>query len=469
LKTVLIVGVAAIVLTLAACGGGDGPVSSKTQLDYSNAGSARYSYAPYRSPSDIAWFSGQTYIGGDVEPQGGLRHVTTFENGTRFYMGAIRDGVGVDRLKNYETDLTTQDGENPYQLSGDGFAPFLIAPWLYLDAAFLDPENAEIAAAVFDSLRMLNDALPPEYQIELKDYFNGDAAYLGTILVRLESASSVNLECGANAVACAKSDHDVFGYTRSSTVIVPDDFDTSEYMHSRSVLVHELLHALGIWGHVDSVEFPDSLMGRSGGYIPNVTHILNKIDREVLQIMYMSEESGIYNDWGEWSDTSHHLAGRTEDGALNFGVALFNGLPQPWVRGTTPDMDLANNRRLYGTATWAGNFVGYSGPSPLLGDAELQVQLATLTDPDNEQDLRFRDIFYVNRFESTDYSDSSARWFPTRNIDYKINVHGNQFANMRGEGYEQGWVTGVFLGPQHEHMGGTLKRTDMVGAFGGSR
>ena len=248
-------------------------------------------------------------------------------------------------------------------------------------------------------------------------------------------------------------------------MIIPDDLDTSGYMYPRSTILHELLHALGIWGHVDSVEFPDSLMGKAGEYVPNLTHILNKIDREVLQIMYMSQESDIYNDWGEWSDVSHHLAGRTEDGHLNYGVALFNGLPQPWARGTTPDMVLADNRRLRGTATWEGHFFGYSGPSPLIGDAELQVRLATLADPDNEQDLRFRDIYFLNRFEDV----SQRSWFPTRDIDYKVNVYDNLFVNVQAEGYEEGWVIGAFLGEAHEHMAGTLKRTDMVGAFGGSR
>ena len=86
--------------------------------------------------------------------------------------------------------------------------------------------------------------------------------------------------------------------------------DTSDYRYSRSTIVHELLHALGIWGHVDSVEFPDSIMGKAGEHIPNLGYIISKIDREVLQIMYMSQQTDLYNDWGEWSDTSFHLVGR---------------------------------------------------------------------------------------------------------------------------------------------------------------
>ena len=160
--------------------------------------------------------------------------------------------------------------------------------------------------------------------------------------------------------------------------------------------------------------------------------------------------------------------GQSEDDALRFGVALFNGLPQPWVRGIEPNTALAENSGLFGTATWNGSLLGFSGPSPIAGSAALEVHLATLADPDNEQDLRFRDIYFVNRFES-DWSDSSDRWFHVRDIDYKVEVTGNGFKNVGGEGYEQGFVTGSFLGSEHEHMGGTVKRTDMVGAFGGTR
>ena len=77
----------------------------------------------------------------------------------------------------------------------------------------------------------------------------------------------------------------------SSVLLLPNDLDTSEYMFSRSLIVHELLHALGIQGHVDSIEFPDSIMGSEGEHIPNVGHIISKIDKEVLQIMYMNQRN----------------------------------------------------------------------------------------------------------------------------------------------------------------------------------
>ena len=460
----------ACALLLPACGGGE-QASQTAQLDYSNTAHPRHSYAPYQTRSHVFTWNGgpevrEAYIGGDLEPREALRHFRT-ENGIRYFMGASRDGVGVERLKNYEHDLITQDETDRYGLTGHGFMPFIIAPYMYLDRELLKPENAGILRALIDSVLILNDALPPEFQIKIVGAIpNPTVALAGSIVVNLESASVIGSICSPGAVACARNDFNrIWDYTRSSIVHVPDDLDTSGLMYPRSVILHELLHALGIWGHVDSVEFPDSIMGAAGEYIPNPGHVIGKIDREVLQIMYMSQKTGIYNDWGEWSDTSFHLVGRTEDGALNFGVALFNGLPQPWVRGATPDTVLADNRRLYGTATWKGSLLGFSGPSPLAGHAELHVRLSSLGDPDNEQDLRFRDIYYVNRFESS----GRDRWFRTRDIDYKVTVEGNWFQNVRGAGREQGLVTGAFMGRQHEHMGGTVKRTDMVAAFGGSR
>ena len=462
-------------MTLAGCmrGGGGGvpivPIGSVPQLDYSNTVAPRHSYTPYATPSHVHALTlsddvTEVYIGGDLEPRESLRHVETTPNGIRHFIGASRDGVGVERLKNYEQDLVTQDGADPDGLSGDDFEPFSVQPSLYLDPDLLASENAGILRALYDSVLILNDALPPEFQVVTVGTRATDIVYWGDIVVSLESPASIRSNCGETAVACARWST-IAGYTHSSVLHLPDDFDTSEYMFPRKVIVHELLHALGIHGHVDSVEFPDSIMGSEGEHIPNLGHIISKIDREVLQIRYMNQQTDLYNDWGEWSDTSFHWVGRTDDGTLNFGVALFNGLPQPWVRGTLPNMNLVDNDRLSGTATWSGSLLGFSGSSPLAGDAELQVRLSTLTAPDNEQDLRFRDIFFLNRFES----DSPDRWFHTRDIDYKVNIFGNDFHNVRGEGYEQGHITGTFLGPEHEHMGGTVKRTDMVGAFGGSR
>ena len=450
---------------VAGCGGGPAPVTPEDSQSYTPPVTPRLDYAPHATESDIHLWgksdgSSEIAIGPDVEPREPLRHVATL-NKIRYFMGASRDGVGVNRLGNYENDLISQE-------HGSGFVPFIVQPHLVLDLDLGAPENKAILRAVGDSVRILNDALPPEFHLEVYTPRAGYTVGPGEIFIRLEDPNSFAWGCRSNAVACAANNiiQGVYvDYTRSSEVYLPDDLDTSDFAYMRSTIIHELLHALGIWGHVDSIEFPDSLMGTAGETIPNLGYVISKIDREILQIMYMSQETDTYNDWGEWSDLSHHLMGQSEDEEMQFGVALFNGLPQPWARGMEPRVGLADNRRLRGTATWEGNFLGYSGPSPLTGDASLQVGLSTLSDPTAEQNLQFRDIFYVNRYGS----DSPDRWFPTRDIDYKVTIHGNTFFNVSGAGYEQGLVAGGFMGEYHDHMAGTVKRTDMVGAFGGSR
>ncbi len=256
--------------------------------------------------------------------------------------------------------------------------------------------------------------------------------------------------CGEGVVACATAP---IGRGWSSGVFVPDDLDAQGYSAAHTVIIHELLHSLGIWGHVDSIEFPDSIMGTVGDFFPNPGFVLHRIDREILQIMYMSQRTEEYNDWGEWSDTTLHLAGRSEDAMVNFGTALFNGLPQPWARGTLPDMDLEDNYLLRGTATWNGLLLGFSGVSAIGGDANLTVNLGTL-----KGNLGLHDIFFINR-------DGDDKWFPVRDVDYDVEIEGNNFWNTNGDGF----VVGSFMGPRHEGMGGTVKRADLVGAFGGKR
>ena len=457
MKTNLLSGVS--LLGLVACGSisttvDNEPVTSEPQAYIPTAGTHTYEEAA--SPARIhRTFLGDLHIGGNVEPRERLDLAFVTDDEIEMYMGASRDGVGVDRLANYGTDLRGSSSSN-------GLRPFTRAPLLYYDPDFDNPENEAMLLALFDSVLLLNDVLPPESHILWMGPKDSTVASYGEIFVSLESPSDISVNCSAMAVACASS-----GFNRS-LVRLPDDMDMAEFIYPRSVIVHELLHALGIGGHVDSIEFPDSIMGTAGEYIPNGRHIISKIDREVLQIMYMSQLTDRYNDWSEWTDTSFHLMGKSSDGNMQFGVALFNGLPQPWARGVYPGTYLEDSG-LTGSATWSGSLVGFSGPAPIAGGAELEVNMGTLATNGSEHDLRFRDIFYVNRIESQDVSDNSDRWFSTRNIDYKVKFNGNIFVNVIGDGYEEGWIDGAVLGNDHEHMTGAVKRTDMVGAFGGSR
>ena len=452
-------------LTLGACGGGPGLDEmalggfEQPGHDYTKAAYQSPNYHPHQMISHAYLWGDTVHIGGDLEPKEALRHIGIL-NGINYFMGASRDGVGVERLRNYETDLITKDGTVSPYWSSDGFYPFRVKPRVRLGSEF-GALDTETTAALLESVLILNDALPPEFQIEIAGdfyHYRGEPLYEGDIVVTALPPDGIQELCGEGAAACAINDISILGYTKNALVLIPDDFDASERAVSRQVVVHELLHALGIQGHVDHIEFPDSVMGTWGDFFPNPGFVIHRIDREILQIMYMSQRTETYNDWDEWSDTSLHLVGRSEDDFVHFGVALFNGLPQPWARGRFPDSDLADNWRLAGRVSWEGSLLGFSGPSPIAGDVELDVMLSRLHMPQN---LKFRDIYFLNRFES----EGPDRWFPIRNLDYKVDIAGNGFSHWSDEGL----IYGTFLGPEHEGMAGTIKRTDFIGAFGGTR
>ena len=183
--------------------------------------------------------------------------------------------------------------------------------------------------------------------------------------------------------------------------------------------------------------------------------------------MYMSQLTETYNDWGEWSDNSLHIMGMDKNDNVRFGTALFNGLPQPWVRGVRPITGLTNNNRLSGMVTWIGALLGFSGSAAVIGDVNFNVDIGLLADdPNSRHDLNFTDLSFVNRYNNDD------PWFPERNLEYQVGINpdSNIFWYVPSSPLdEEGLIRGSFLGEQHEAMGGTLKRSDLVGAFGGIR
>ena len=232
---------------LAGCGGGGeidvaAPGASDSYA-YTKSAYQSPNYHPYITGSHVYLLGETVHIGADVEPREMLRRVAT-ENGIHYFLGASRDGVGVDRLLNFSTDLKTRDGTVSEYVSNDGFYPFRTQPAVWVDEEFL--RYPEIAQALTDSIRILNDALPPEFQLDVAGTFKNldsslvNAALLeGNIAVRLAPRSEVTVFCGESAVACAVSNiPSVYGgYTSSATLVIPNDFDTSQYTLPRTVLV----------------------------------------------------------------------------------------------------------------------------------------------------------------------------------------------------------------------------------------
>ena len=449
-----------VVLFLASCGGGaPGPPAGDPDLEqphphhpYSRPGYVRPTY-PYLTGSPRGAGIDSVRIGGDVGPKSRIGVIipsSSFDTGIEISMGPSRDGIGPWRLLDYYDDLE----EVP--------TPFKVRPRLWLeDVPWCGVDCVpRFYQLMYLGVAILNDVLPPEFQIEFAGTFSSSDEYdrlysqEGNIGVLLGTPSQIDEYCGTGAAACAfMKTFNLTNHMFSSGVLLPEAVESMGEHAAMTLILHELLHALGIRSHVDSIQFPDSIMGTHGDFFPTLPFVLHRIDAEFLQAMYMSQKTDSYNDWDTWSDTALHLMGRSGDGMVNFGTALFNGLPQPWARGVMPDVDLDDNPGLRGTATWKGYLLGFSGVSPIMGGAGLRVNLRTL-----EGELKFGDIIFANRLDE-------ATYFPVRNIDYDVEIAGNGFWNTDGDGF----VVGSFMGPQHEGMGGTVKRTDLVGAFGGKR
>ena len=232
-------------------------------------------------------------------------------------------------------------------------------------------------------------------------------------------------------------------------------------------MVHELVHAIGMNGHSEPARFPNSVMPaeRSGHTQP---HALSRVDREALLAAYSVLEPGasaaqIVEDLGPWEDTSMHIHGEfdTPGGSVAFGVAVSNGLAQPWAFGPTPWTDLANNPILSETVTWSGRLLGFT---PVLeavgGAAALAVELETLG---GQLDFTNLEHWGVNLAPGP--VGTGATW-GDGDLHYTLNVLGNTFVQTGGDA---GTVTGAFFGMRHEAMGGVLERTDLTAGFGGTR
>ncbi len=242
-----------------------------------------------------------------------------------------------------------------------------------------------------------------------------------------------------------------------------------ENEHDRSAVVtlaHEFMHALGVRDHPRILPGFVHIMPTFNGGHYTETHgerqphsILYPLDREALRALYSRLDIGDDPaDLGPWSSSSTHLAGYGQH--ADFGVALRNGYAEPWAYGYEPDTTLANNRSLAGSATWTGALLGFSGRSPVAGDAEIGVTLATMT---GRADFTSLETWAAGAAPGAE--GSGTTWLDG-DLGYTIAVRGNTF---RETGGDDGRLTGIFTGAGHEGAAGTLERSDLTAAFGASR
>ena len=239
-----------------------------------------------------------------------------------------------------------------------------------------------------------------------------------------------------------------------------------DFQHSYilDTLIHEIVHALGRNHPTLEQFFSQTVMARH----PDFTDLIYPLDREALLAVYSrlrpgSTVASLAEDLGPWSDTSVHLLGEfsaaVED--VSFGVALRNGLAQPWATGPAPLTNLTDNAAISGSASWSGRLLGFTPEAePVAGAADLTIALDTL-----DGDLEFTELEHWTAGRAPGPAESGTMW-DDGDLSYAVEVRGNTFTRTAGD---EGIVTGAFLGAEHQAMGGTLQRDDLSAAFGGAR
>ena len=410
---------AATAFLLAACGGGggEGPVTTgPTPLKF-----------PLRAGADVG-----------IEQTGGLSRLPVVgERGPIMIRhGTVNDGAGRERVTDY---LGTT--------MSSGAKRFVSAPNVEVIGSVTARERMLVAEAV----EAVNLSLPLWARMQPRP---AGSNHPNTIQIEFKDCADY-YDCGGSGGTAYRHGFPWItgGYIELSRGVPAHTNDA----WARILLAHELLHTLGMSGHV-APDFDSIMRASSAIYASGPASILKPLDREALQALYGRLDPGDDpTDFGPWSRTSVHLAGNGFH--ANFGVALRNGYAEPWAHGPRPRTTLANNQALSGTVEWIGTVLGFTPATQAVsGDAQIAVDLGTLVGATTFTGLE--------EWASAPGAPGDGTMWGRGDLGYAIMVEGNTFRETSGD---DGRLTGIFTGTSHEGVAGTLERSDLTAAFGASR
>ena len=325
---------------------------------------------------------------------------------------------------------------------------------------------------VLAAVRLVNAALPedsklsvdqPRSDISLQHtvsgstYFRSGGELADTIHIEFVDRRSSASGTGA-ATTWSLPDHAYVQFHQGSNSYRDD-------RQSVILLAHEIMHSIGIDRHVSSsfqsiMEDTTQIHDASQGNLAQPMSLLYPVDREALRALHgRLQNTNDPTAFGPWSGASLHIHGNGPH--TGFGVTLRNGYAEPWAYGYLPETDLANNRTLSGSASWTGSLLGFTpAASAVAGDAEISVNLGAMTGRASFTELEVWTARTAPGEEGT-----GSQWLDG-DLGYSIAVRGNTF---RETGGDDGRLTGIFAGRQHEGAAGTLERDDLTAAFGAER
>ena len=451
-----------VIFTLTACGGGGGggkPVSMTQDPPQTEPPAAKIAFAP-----PATGHYSNTGLPGPAASD--AKHMPIYQDNDRILVGVDQDASA---LRNLPTVGKRSDTDIRYGTQNDGVGGATVRNYLNQVSDILhegiigfvwqrNPQVTYGGHADFDdatrlrrAVQIVNTALPDGFKMEF---------------VSANPSPEQNTGIYVN-FAEPEFNPDYWGITHNSrggavgseksVITISSHYTDGGERRAVILLVHELLHAMGLGDHVE--ESHDSILEaglgvyatRQGKQQP--LSLLYDEDREALRGLYDPDRLGI------WSDTSLHIAGHSQHTA--FGVALRNGYAEPWAYGHIPDADLADNRTLSGSATWNGELLGLTpDAAAVAGDARIGVDLASMT---GRADFTALETWGANTPPGEE--GTGTTWLDG-DLGYSIVVRGNTF---RETGGDDGRLTGIFAGRSHEAASGTLDRSDLTAAFGASR
>jgi len=321
-------------------------------------------------------------------------------------------------------------------------------------------------AVVWRAVNIINRSLPPNQKLVIEystGRISGPEVGTGAWRSRLRDGhiwagfaeNSATGGCRISSAGCGNVHVPGSRFAHTATKGVAHVYPTEvEYAEGQvDVMVHELMHALGIAGHPQDIH--TSLMS----YEYDDSGILDNLPLIDAAMLYE------LNGWGNWNRRTKWTRDTTIEG-VEFGARVYDN------RHVIPYVDAGAMydpapRDMYGRAQYSGEFRGLRGPSTGVAAAV-------------DIDLDFRtDSGRITFSEWQEYR-TSWQFTGTPDLRYGLTLREHWFASVGPDGDFDGNGAPDVHGGLYSHWGyseptqpdvaaGTLERGSLVGGFGGEK
>ena len=322
----------------------------------------------------------------------------------------------------------------------------------------------EVVGALVLAVHAMNAWLPYDQHIRIGDSapFTLDPGQVATGEIILNESSTPLPNLDPNILGQARATPTADGnYLRAGTILMTSSLQYYPQEQIINTLIHEMLHTMGLYGHLDPSLFPDSIMSPTNTddvYLPPFDGLTLLMGYTQLRPNSSAAEIAAM-DLGPWAENTPSLSGSIEACSCIFGADLIGGHAVSWINGEPPGM-FVEDLGITGTATWNGKMVGWTtAQQAVWSDMDIDVNLASFDGTSLDGQVQFDNISLY---------ESGTQW-GDGDLAYDILVPGGfPYFGSRLDNPE-GYVFGVFSGPRLEGAVGTLEHPELTGAFGGTR